>query len=34
MKMTEVIDMIAIIQKRIDQSISFERIINPAETTP
>jgi len=34
MKMPEVIDMISIIQKRIDQSISFERIINPAETSP
>lgn len=34
MKMTEVINMIAVIQKRIDQSISFERMFNPAETSP
>ena len=34
MKMPAVIDMISVIQKRIDQSISFERIINPSETTP
>ncbi len=34
MKMPEVIDMIATIQKWVDQAISFERIINPAETTP
>jgi len=34
MKMTEVIDMVATIQKRIDQSISFEWIINPANTSP
>jgi len=34
MKMTEVIDMITVIQKWIDQAISFERIINPAETSP
>ena len=34
MKMTEVINMITTIQKRIDQSISFEWIINPAETSP
>ena len=34
MKMTEVIDMIATIQKWIDQAISFERIIDPAQTTP
>lgn len=34
MKMPEVIDMIATIQKWIDQAISFERIIDPAQTTP
>lgn len=34
MKMPEVIDMIATIQKWIDQSISFEWIINPADTSP
>jgi ribonucleoside-diphosphate reductase alpha chain len=34
MNMPDVIDMIATIQKRIDQSISFERMINPANTTP
>jgi ribonucleoside-diphosphate reductase alpha chain len=34
MKMPEVIDMIASIQKWIDQAISFEWIINPAETSP
>lgn len=34
MKMTEVISMITTIQKRIDQSISFERMFNPAETSP
>ena len=34
MKMTEVISMIAVIQKRIDQSISFEWMFNPAETSP
>ena len=34
MKMPEVIDMISIIQKWIDQSISFERIIDPATTSP
>jgi ribonucleoside-diphosphate reductase alpha chain len=34
MKMPEVIDMISTIQKRVDQSISFEWIVNPAETTP
>lgn len=34
MKMPEVIDMIAVIQKWIDQSISFEWIINPADTSP
>jgi len=34
MKMPEVISMIATIQKWIDQSISFEWIINPADTSP
>jgi len=34
MKMTEVISMITTIQKRIDQSISFEWMVNPAETSP
>ncbi len=34
MKMPAVIDMIATIQQRIDQAISFERIINPADTSP
>ncbi len=34
MKMTEVINMITVIQKWIDQSISFERMFNPAETSP
>jgi len=34
MKMPEVINMISTIQKRIDQAISFERIINPAEISP
>jgi len=34
MKMPEVIDMIAVVQKWIDQSISFEWIFNPAETAP
>lgn len=34
MKMPEVIEMIATIQKWIDQSISFEWIINPANTSP
>lgn len=34
MKMPDVIDMIAVIQKWIDQSISFERMINPADTSP
>ena len=34
MKMPEVIDMIATVQKWIDQAISFEWIINPAETSP
>lgn len=34
MKMPDVIDMIAVIQKWIDQAISFEWMINPAETTP
>ena len=34
MKMDEVIDMIAVIQKWIDQSISFEWLFNPMETSP
>jgi ribonucleoside-diphosphate reductase alpha chain len=34
MKMPDVIDMIAVIQKWIDQAISFEWIINPAEVSP
>ena len=34
MKMPEVIDMIATTQKWIDQSISFEWIIDPANTSP
>ncbi len=34
MKMPDVIDMIAVIQKWIDQSISFEWMINPADTSP
>ncbi|HMS91091.1 MAG TPA: hypothetical protein PKC87_02640, partial [Candidatus Absconditabacterales bacterium] len=34
MKMTEVINMITTIQKWIDQSISFEWMFNPAETSP
>lgn len=34
MKMPEVIEMISTIQKWIDQSISFEWIINPADTSP
>lgn len=34
MKMPDVIDMISVIQKWIDQAISFERIINPAEVSP
>jgi len=34
MKMTEVINMITVIQKWIDQSISFEWLFNPAETSP
>lgn len=34
MKMPEVIEMIATIQKWIDQAISFEWIINPANTSP
>lgn len=32
--MNNVIDMIAVIQKWIDQSISFEWMINPANITP
>jgi len=34
MKMPEVIDMISTIQQWIDQAISFEWIINPANTSP
>jgi ribonucleoside-diphosphate reductase alpha chain len=34
MNMSDVIDMIATIQKWIDQSISFEWIINPMEVSP
>jgi ribonucleoside-diphosphate reductase alpha chain len=34
MKMPNVIDMIAVIQKRIDQSISFEWMIDPSNTSP
>jgi ribonucleoside-diphosphate reductase alpha chain len=34
MNMQDVIDMISTIQKRIDQSISFEWIINPMEVSP
>lgn len=34
MEMTEVIDMIAVIQKWIDQSISFEWMIDPSRTQP
>jgi ribonucleoside-diphosphate reductase alpha chain len=34
MKMPDVIDMISVIQKWIDQSISFERMIDPSQTTP
>lgn len=33
-KMPEVIEMVATVQKWIDQSISFEWIINPADTSP
>ena len=32
--MNNVIDMISVIQKWIDQSISFEWMINPANITP
>ena len=32
--MSDVIDMIAVVQKRIDQAISFEWMINPAIVTP
>lgn len=32
--MNNVIDMIAVIQKWIDQSISFEWMINPANVSP
>jgi len=34
MDMNNVIDMISVIQKWIDQSISFEWMINPANITP
>jgi ribonucleoside-diphosphate reductase alpha chain len=34
MNMPDVIDMISVVQKWIDQSISFERIINPAVVSP
>lgn len=34
MKMTDVINMITTIQKRIDQSISFERMFDPSKTSP
>ncbi len=34
MDMNDVIDMIAVIYKWVDQSISFEWMINPAETSP
>lgn len=34
MKMPDVIDMICVVQKWIDQAISFEWMINPAETSP
>ncbi len=34
MDMNKVIDMISVIQKRIDQSISFEWMIDPARITP
>jgi len=34
MDMNNVIDMIAVIQKWIDQSISFEWMINPANVSP
>ena len=34
MKMPDVIDMISVIQKWIDQAISFEWMINPANTSP
>jgi ribonucleotide reductase alpha subunit len=34
MRMDDVIDMIAVIQKRIDQSISFEWLFNPMEISP
>ena len=34
MRMDEVIDIIAAIQKWIDQSISFEWLFNPMETSP
>jgi ribonucleoside-diphosphate reductase alpha chain len=34
MDMTDVIDMIAVIYPWVDQSISFEWMINPAKTSP
>jgi len=34
MKMPDVIDMISVVQKWIDQAISFEWMINPADTSP
>jgi ribonucleoside-diphosphate reductase alpha chain len=34
MDLNKVIDMISIIQKWVDQSISFEWMINPEETSP
>jgi len=33
-RMPAIIDVVSTIQKRIDQAISFERIINPADTSP
>jgi ribonucleoside-diphosphate reductase alpha chain len=32
--LSKVINTVAIMQKRIDQSISFEWLINPAKTSP
>ena len=34
MDMNDVIDMIAVIYKWVDQSVSFEWMINPSETSP
>lgn len=34
MEMNDVIDVVSTIYKRIDQSLSFERIINPVNTSP